>query len=54
MTSTKLVMALALLLSATSATLAKDRTYYDYGAVQSANSYNPTTSGYDPTESSQR
>jgi len=53
-TSTKFVMALALLLSATSATLAKDRTFYDYSTVQSGNSYNPTTSGYDPTEASQR
>jgi hypothetical protein len=49
-------MVLALLLSATSATLAKDRTFYDSSSnpVQSGNSYNPTTSGYDPTEASQR
>jgi len=54
MTSTKVVMALALLLSATSATLAKDPTVYDYSTVQSGNSYYPPTSGYDPTAASQR
>jgi len=55
MTSTKLVVALALLLSATSATLAKSRTYYDYSpSAQSGGNYNSAPSGYDPSEQSQR
>jgi hypothetical protein len=54
MTSTKLIVALALLLSATSATLAKSRAYYDYApGAQSGDTYN-APSGYDPTEASQR
>jgi len=54
MTSTKLIVALALLLSATSATLAKSRTYYDFASgAQSGDTHN-APSGYDPTEESQR
>lgn len=52
MTSTKLIVALALLLSATSATLARSLTYYNY-APGAQSSYD-SPSGYDPTEQSQR
>jgi len=55
MTSTKLIVALALLLSATSATLAKSRTYYDYSpSAQTGDNYNSATSGYNPGEETQR
>jgi hypothetical protein len=61
MTSKTLIVALALLVGATSATLAQGsrhhRALYNYtGApvTQSGNSYNPATSGYDPGAETQR
>ena len=55
MTSTKLTVALALLLGATAATLAKSPAYYDYSpSAESGATYGSASSGYDPGEGTQR